>query len=64
MTNPPSPGPLLSLRAAVILLTAVVIGCGAGVLAYLAGQPIASAILVGAGAAGAAIGLANATIGF
>jgi hypothetical protein len=58
-TQPPArePESLLSLRATVVLLLAVLTGVAAGVLAYLAGQAVAAAVLVGGGAAGAAVGL-------
>lgn len=54
MTNP-SRGPLLSLRAALIVLFAILSGVGAGVLAALAGQPPAGAALIGIGTTAAAI---------
>lgn len=53
---------LLSLRAAVILLVSIVTGCIAGGLAFLAGQPPAAAALVGGGALGATLGLANTLV--
>nr|WP_258545140.1 hypothetical protein [Micromonospora provocatoris] len=56
MTSPaPDPGPLLTVRAAVILLLALVIGVLAGALSYLAQGSVPAAILVGGGAAGAAL---------
>lgn len=58
----PQAGGLLSLRAVVILLVAVVVGCLAGGLGYLAGQPVAAAVLLGGGAAGATLGLAHTLI--
>jgi hypothetical protein len=58
----PQPTGLLSLRAVVILLVAVVVGCLAGVLGFLAGQPLAAAVLVGGGSAGATLGLAHTLI--
>ena len=54
--QPSEPERLLSLRATVVLL-AVLTGVAAGVLAHLAGQPVAAAVLVGGGAAGAALAL-------
>lgn len=45
---------LLSLRAAVILLFAVLIGMSSGALTYVGGQTLALAVLAGLGAAGAA----------
>lgn len=62
MTIPP-PGPLLTLRAAVILLLAVVIGVIAGVLAYLSGSTVPGAALVDGGASGGAILLFHTVIG-
>lgn len=53
--QPTEPGGLFSVRAMVSLVAAVVVGCVAGALAYLAGQPVAGAVLVGLGAAGATI---------
>lgn len=57
-----SRGGLLSLRAVVVLLVAVVVGCLSGCLAYLAGQSIAGAVLVGGGAVGASLGLADTVV--
>ncbi|MGA5536850.1 hypothetical protein [Mycolicibacterium nivoides] len=49
---------LLSLRAAVILLFAVLMGTAVGALAYVGGKELALAILAGVGAVGAtAVGL-------
>jgi hypothetical protein len=62
VTESSTPGPPLTLRAVVILLIAVVVGIGAGVLAYLDGSSPAGAVLVGGGAAGAAAGLAHRLI--
>ena len=53
--QPPQSGGLLTLRAVVVLLTAIVIGCVASTLAYLAGQPIAGAALVGLCSCGATV---------
>lgn len=53
---------LLSVRAAVVLLVAIVVGCISGGLAFLAGQPLAGAVLVGGGALGATLGLANTLV--
>ncbi|MFK0253804.1 hypothetical protein [Streptomyces sp. NPDC090445] len=47
--------PFLSLHAAVVLLTALVIGCVVGGLSHLGGVPAALAVLAGLGAAGAAV---------
>jgi hypothetical protein len=64
-TQPPPSEPerLLSLRATMVLLLAVLTGVAAGVLAHLAGQPVAAAVLVGGGAAGAALALFHNLIG-
>ena len=51
------PGPLLTIRAALILLIAVVAGLVAGVLGYFAHGEIATAVLVGGGAGGGALAL-------
>lgn len=56
-------GPLLTLRAALILLAALVIGAAAGVLAYLAGTRPAEAVLTGGGTFGAVVALLNTIIG-
>lgn len=59
-----SPGdPLLTVRAAVILLLALLTGATAGVLAYLAHRSVPGAALTGGGAAGGAILLFNTVIG-
>ncbi len=59
----PSPGPLLSVRAAVILLLAAVVGLLAGLLAHLAGQPLPAACLVGGGAIGGSVLLFHTIVG-
>lgn len=56
MPTPP-PGPLLSIRAALILLIAIVIGLVAGILGYFVNASIAAAVLVGGGGAGGALAL-------
>ncbi|MER6039014.1 hypothetical protein ACWDO6_21265 [Streptomyces sp. NPDC003674] len=48
-------GPLLSLRAALILLLGVLVGVGTGVLTVMAGAVAAQAVLAGAAAFGAAV---------
>jgi hypothetical protein len=55
--------PLLSQRAALILISALVIAVAAGILAYLAGGRPAQDILAGGAALAAAITLLNALIG-
>ncbi|MGP3925359.1 hypothetical protein [Streptomyces sp. 8N616] len=57
------PEPLLSLRAAVILLSGVVGAGAAGALAVLAGAPWAQAVLTGAGAFLALVVFLNTIIG-
>lgn len=47
--------PLLSVRAAVVLLLAVLVGIGAGGLTVLSGQPVAAGVLAGLFAAGATL---------
>lgn len=60
----PSPsGPLLTVRATVVLLLALITGVLAGVLAYLGDHALPAAVLVGGGAAGAAVLLFHAVIG-
>jgi hypothetical protein len=49
------PGPLLSQRAVLILITALIIGTTTGVLTYLAGKLIVDAILAGGAAFGTAV---------
>jgi hypothetical protein len=46
---------LLTIRAAVVLLLALVVGVLAGVLAYLKNRSVPGAVLLGAGAAGGAV---------
>ncbi|MFI0976051.1 hypothetical protein ACH4SP_03370 [Streptomyces sp. NPDC021093] len=46
---------LLSMRAALVLLLAVLAGAGAGALSLLAGRSLAESVLIGAGAAGLAV---------
>jgi hypothetical protein len=58
MATPP-PGPLLSVRAALVLLIAVVVGLIAGTLGYFASGGIAMASLVGGGGAGTALTLVH-----
>ncbi|OHV27825.1 MULTISPECIES: hypothetical protein [Pseudofrankia] len=61
---PPSqPGPLLTVRAALVMLLALVVGVLAGGLSYLADPSLPSAILVGGGAAGGGLLLFHAVIG-
>jgi len=54
MTSSP-PGPLLTVRAAVVLLLASIIGLIAGGLTYVGDHSLPGAVLVGGGAAGGAL---------
>jgi hypothetical protein len=58
-----SPGPLITVRAAVVLLTAGVLGIVAGSLSYLAHGDTATALLVAGGAAGGALALLHNLLG-
>jgi hypothetical protein len=53
--TPPTPPPLLSVRAAVVLLLALMCGTTVGTLTFLAGGNIAAAILTGLTATGGAV---------
>ncbi|MEV4641130.1 hypothetical protein AB0J80_27690 [Actinoplanes sp. NPDC049548] len=55
--------PLLTVRATVVFLAAVVVGVVAGVLSYLDSASVSQAVLVGAGAAGSAVLLLHSIIG-
>jgi hypothetical protein len=59
----PPPSPLLTVRAAVVLLTAVVIGLVAGGLGYLAHHDVATGVLIGGGAVGGALLLFHNLLG-
>ncbi len=61
-SSTPDPGPLLTVRASVVLLLALVVGVLAGGLAYLAQRSVPAAVLVGGGAAGAALLLFHTVI--
>lgn len=54
--------PLLTIRAALVFLTAFVVGCGGGGLMFWATGSIPQALLVAGGALGGAIGLFNQII--
>jgi hypothetical protein len=58
-----SPGPLITVRAAVVLLSAGVVGIIAGSLSYLADADAATALLVAGGAVGAALALFHNLLG-
>ncbi len=57
------PSPLLTVRAALILALAVLVGIGAGVLTVIAGGVLAAAILTGCMAAGGSLKLFSDLIG-
>lgn len=57
------PGPLLTVRAAVVLLLALLVGIAAGVLGYFVNGGLAAAALLGGGAVGAALALFDKLIG-
>jgi hypothetical protein len=59
----PTQEPLLTVRAALILLLALVTGAAATVLACLARNPLPGALLIGGSAAGGALLLFNSLIG-
>ena len=60
---PSSSGPLLTVRAALILLLALVVGVLAGGLSYLTDHSVPHAVLWGGGAAGGALLLFHTVIG-
>ncbi|MEU5162578.1 hypothetical protein AB0G74_23625 [Streptomyces sp. NPDC020875] len=55
--------PLLSLRATLVLLLAVLAGVGAGVLAGVAGEGTARSVLCGLAAAGLAVPFFDRLVG-
>lgn len=55
----PLPGPLLNVRAALVLLIAIVVGLVAGILGYFTDGGIATAVLIGGSAAGGALALST-----
>lgn len=59
----PPPGPLLSVRAALVLLIAVVVGLVAGILGYISSGGLATAALIGGGGAGSALALFHSLLG-
>jgi hypothetical protein len=65
MPKPPTtPPPLLSVRATVILLLAVLCGAGVAVLTYLStNRNVATALLAGFAAAGGAVGFLHKVVG-
>lgn len=61
--TPSPPGPLLSVRAAVVLLLALLVGMCAFGLAYLANHSLPTDLLVGGTGAGGALMLFHTVIG-
>ncbi|GAA0811961.1 hypothetical protein [Spirilliplanes yamanashiensis] len=61
--TPTPPGPLLTVRAAVVLLITLILGVFAGCLAYLADHSVPAAVLWGGGAAGGSLLLFHTIIG-
>ena len=61
--EPSPPGPLLTVRTAVVLLLALVVGLLAGALSYLSNRSVPVAALVGGGASGGALVLFHTIIG-
>jgi hypothetical protein len=62
VSNPPA-DPLLTVRAAVIFLLALLAGTVATVLTYLDSHSVPDAFLAGGGAVGGAVLLFNSVIG-
>lgn len=58
-----TPPPLLTVRAAVVLLVGLVLGTIVGVLTFVASQNIATAALGGLAAAGPAVAFLHKAIG-
>jgi hypothetical protein len=63
MANKPASDRLLSVRAALILLLAVVVGGVAGALAFVAHHSVPEGFLAGGAAAGGALALFDRMIG-
>jgi hypothetical protein len=59
----PTPEPLLTVRAALILLLALIAGAAAGALTYLGHRSVPAAVLVAGSASGGALMLFNSLIG-
>ncbi|MFJ3791354.1 hypothetical protein [Kitasatospora sp. NPDC090091] len=53
--NQPGPAPFLTVRTAIILVAAVVIGLVVGGLTFLGGGPVAAAVLAGLTGSGASV---------
>ncbi len=58
----PSPGPLMTVRTAVILLLTLTTGLLAGGMSFLVDHSVPSAVLVGGGAAATALLLFHSVI--
>jgi hypothetical protein len=58
-----SRGPLMTVRAAVVLLIAVVVGLGAGGVGYSASRDVAAAVLVAGGAPGTTVVAVHGLLG-
>jgi hypothetical protein len=58
-----TPQPLLTVRAALILLGAFVVGVLAGLLSYQSSPSVPAAVLLGGGATGGALLLFHTVIG-
>jgi hypothetical protein len=61
--SPTPNAPLLTIRSAVILLTALLVGVTAGFLSYQAEGSLPGAVLWGGGATGGAIMLFHGVVG-
>lgn len=59
---PPKDDPLISVRAALVVLLALLVGAAAGALTFLSGHDVAVAILAGGAAVGGALKLFNGLI--
>ncbi len=63
MSTPTPPGPLLTVRAALVLLLGVLTGVAAGLLTFYGGSPWPAAVLLGASASGGATVMFHSLIG-
>ncbi|MFI6151725.1 hypothetical protein ACIBCA_03400 [Kitasatospora sp. NPDC051170] len=61
--TPPDPTPLLTVRTALILLAAAVIGLAVGGLTFLGGGPTPTAVLAGLTGAGVSVPVLTKLIG-
>jgi hypothetical protein len=61
--NQAGPGPLLSLRAAVVFLIGVITAVGAAALTHLAGQPPAAAVLAAGATFMSSVAFSHSIIG-